>query len=321
MLYLFHGPDEFTRNEKIATLKAEVGDPSLAELNMALLEGRDLTLSDIRQHADAMPFLAEKRLVVVKNYLNGLKGKAEEVEILLRYLQGLPPTTDLVFIEDELLEKRHPLLKAAADLKAAVVGFTGPDKSNLRGWISQRVQEKGGAIDPAAAELLGRLVGPDLRTLNNELEKLLLYVNQQRAIQVADVQLLTPYVEEAEDFGFANAIGQRNAARAYDQLHKLLEEGKHPMAILGSIATQVRGLLEVKDMAERGFSAMQIAEAKGWRSDYAAKMRLKEANNFSMARLEEILELLLQIDLSIKTGRIDSLLALDMLVARLCTSR
>jgi DNA polymerase III delta subunit len=74
-------------------------------------------------------------------------------------------------------------------------------------------------------------------------------------------------------------------------------------------------------MAERGFSAIQIAEAKGWKSDYAAKMRLREANNFSMARLEEILELLLQIDLSIKTGRIDSLLALDMLVARLCTSR
>jgi DNA polymerase III subunit delta len=321
MLYLFHGPDEFTRNEKIAALRAELGDPALAELNIAVLEGRDLSLSDIRQHADAMPFLAPKRVVVVKNYLNGLRGKAEEIETLVNYLQDLSPTTDLIFIEDEILEKRHPVLKAAVALKAAIVDFTGPEKGNLRNWISHRVQEKGAAIEPGAAELLGRLVGPDLRTLNNELEKLILYVNQKRPIQIADVQLLTPYVEESEDFGFANAIGQRNAARAYDQLHKQLEEGKHPMAILGSIATQVRGLLEVKDMAERGFSAIQIAEAKGWKSDYAAKMRLREANNFSMARLEEILDLLLQIDLSIKTGRIDSLLALDMLVARLCTSR
>jgi DNA polymerase-3 subunit delta len=321
MLYLFHGPDEFTRNEKIAALQAELGDPALAELNVAVLEGRDLTLSDIRQHADAMPFLAAKRLVVVKNYLNSLRGKAEEIETLVNYLQDLSPTTDLVFIEDEPLEKRHPVLKAAVTLKATIVDFTGPDKGNLRSWISQRAQEKGAAIEPGAAELLGRLVGPDLRTLNNELEKLMLYVNQQRPIQIADVQLLTPYVEESEDFGFANAIGQRNAARAYDQLHKQLEEGKHPMAILGSIATQIRGLLEVKDMAERGLSAIQIAEAKGWKSNYAAKMRLREANNFSIARLEEILELLLQIDLSIKTGRIDSLLALDMLVARLCTNR
>jgi DNA polymerase III delta subunit len=47
-------------------------------------------------------------------------------------------------------------------------------------------------------------------------------------------------------------------------------------------------------------------------------MRLREANNFSMARLEDILELLLQIDLRVKTGRVDSALALDMLIARLC---
>src|SRR5512134_633238 len=87
MLYLFHGPDEFTRNEKIAALRAELGDPALAELNVAVLEGRDLTLSDIRQHADSMPFLAAKRLVVVKNYLNSLRGKAEEIETLVNYLQ------------------------------------------------------------------------------------------------------------------------------------------------------------------------------------------------------------------------------------------
>lgn len=321
MLYILHGPDEFTRNEKIAELRAEVGDPALVDLNMAVLEGRDLSLSEIRQHTDAMPFLAAKRLIIVKNYLTPLRGKAEEVEALVSYLQGLPPTTDLVFVETELLDKRHPLLKAAPALKAAVVDFAGPGKANLRAWITERAKEKQVAIDPNAAELLGRLVGPDLRTLNNELEKLILYVNQQRPIHAADVELLVPYVEESEDFGLANAIGQRNAHRAYDQLHKLLDEGKHPMAILGSIATQVRGLLEVKDMAERGLSPLEIAEAKGWKSDYAAKMRLREANNFSIARLEEILELLLQIDLRVKTGRVESSLALDMLIARLCTVR
>jgi DNA polymerase III delta subunit len=77
-------------------------------------------------------------------------------------------------------------------------------------------------------------------------------------------------------------------------------------------------LLEVKDMAERGMSPLEIARVKGWRSDYPAKMRLREASNFSLARLEQVLELLLETDLQIKTGRIDSLLALDSLVARLC---
>ena len=161
----------------------------------------------------------------------------------------------------------------------------------------------------------------DLRPLNTELETLALYTGGQRTVTRADVELLTPYIEDAENFGLTNAIGQRNARRAYDQLGKLLDEGKHPMAILGSIAAQIRGLLEVKDMAERGLSAAEIAKQKGWRSDYAAKRRLQEAARFSIPRLEQILEHLLQIDLDIKTGRTDSLLALDTLIARLCVSK
>ena len=92
------------------------------------------------------------------------------------------------------------------------------------------------------------------------------------------------------------------------------------MAILGSIAAQIRALIEVKDMAERGLTPAEMARVKGWRSDYAARARLKEAANFSMTRLEQILEMLLELDLAVKTGRMDSLLALDTLIARLCTA-
>lgn len=320
MLYIFHGPDDFTRNETIARLKASLGDPSAADLNMAALDGRELRLGDIRAHADAMPFLADKRLVIVSGYLSRLSGKPEETEQLIDYFSGLPATTDLVFVENDSLERKHPVLKAAAKLKAEVTHFGGPEKNNLRAWIMQKAEQHGAAIEPGAADLLGRLVGVDLRTLDSELEKLALYAGNSHAIQPADVQLLTPYTEEAEDFGLANAIGQRNAAKAYDQLYKQLDEGKHPMAILGSIAAQIRNLLEVKDMAERGMSALEIAQKKGWKSDYAATMRLREAAKFSVARLEAILELLLQIDLDIKTGRVEPKLALDTLIARLCTA-
>ncbi len=321
MIYIFHGPDDFTRTEKIAGLRAGFGDPTLSDLNLTELDGRALTLSNIRHYADAMPFMADKRLVIVNGFLSALKGKSEQIKQVVKYLNQVPPTTNLVLVEVDLLEKRHPVVKAAAEFSAKVVAFAGPDKNNLRGWIINRTQEYNATIEPSAADLLARLVGTELRTLNSEIEKLSLYVGNQRPINRADVDLLVPYVEDAENFGLANAIGQRNARKAYDQLHKLLDEGKHPMAILASIATQVRGLLEVKDMAERGMLPREIAARKNWRSDYAVRMRLKEARNFSTARLVEILEMLLEIDLNIKTGRMDNLLALDTLIARLCATR
>jgi DNA polymerase-3 subunit delta len=285
-----------------------------------LLEAGDLGLGEIRHHADVMPFLTDKRLVIVKGYVGSLGTKADDLKPLIDYLADLPPTTDLVLVESETLRTNHPVLKAAASLEAKVERFSGPKKNDLAGWIIKKAGDSNASIEPGAAELLGKLVGVDLRTLDKELEKLALYVGGQRPIQIADVELLVPYNEEAENFGLANAIGQRNAHKAYDQLYKLLDEGKHPMAILGSIAAQTRGLLEVKDLAERGMSPMEIANKKGWSSDYAAKMRLREAARFSTSRLEEILAMLLQIDLDIKTGRVDSRLALDTLIARLCAA-
>jgi DNA polymerase-3 subunit delta len=317
MLYILHGPDDFTRNEKIADLRSTIDDSSLRDLNVTLLEGRDLTLSDIRHHADTMPFMTAKRLVIVKGYLGQVKNKPDEIDQLIEYLNHLSPTTDLVLVEHESLNRRQKVLEAAAAIQAEIIHFAGLNKNNLRSWIIKKTREHKATIEPGAAELLGRLVGTDLHTLNNELEKLALYVAGRRPIQKADIELLVPYTEEAENFGLTNAIGQRNARKAYDQLHKLLDEGKHPMAILGTIAAQIRGLLEVKDMAERGLPPPEIAKIKGWNSDYPARMRLKEGAKFSMVRLEEILEQLLQIDLDIKTGQVDSMLALDVLVARL----
>ncbi len=320
MLYLLHGPDDFTRGQKIAELKEAMGDPTSADMNTTVLNGAGLQLSEIRHHADAMPFLASRRLVILNDYVRALGKKKAEVQPFVDYLNNLPPSTDLVLVERDEVERRHPLLQVINEI--GTVQFMGLDQKNLQPWIVNRAKELGSSIDPNAANLLGRLVGLNLRVLNNELDKLSLYIHEkERPIQVADVELLVPYTEDAERFGMSNAIGQRNAQKAYDQLRKELDEGKNPMAILAGIASQVRSLIEVKDMAERGLSPSDIAKAKGWRSDYAAKMRLREAAKFSLPRLESILALLLEFDLAIKTGRIDSLLALDTLIARLCAGK
>lgn len=297
-----------------------MGDSVTADMNISELAGRTLKLSEIQHQANAMPFLAEKRLVIVTDYLKHQSRSKKELKPLLDFVSHLAPTTDLVFVEQDSLDKRHPLLKVA---DAKITEFKAPSIKTLPRWINQRVKKEKASINPDAVDLLTRLVGPNLRLLNNELEKLLLHAydlqhGQFRPITKADVELLVPYQEEAENFGFSNAIGRRNAHQAYDQLHKMLDEGRHPMQILAALATQIRGLLEVKDLASRGMNAQAIAEAKGWRSHYAAQARLRDARNFSMERLEETLEALLETDLAIKTGRVEAGLALDMLVGELC---
>jgi len=327
MFYIFHGPDQFSAKEMLAQLKTKLGTPDIVDLNTTELDGKALTLNELFHHASAMPFLAPKRLVIITDYLTRLggagnaKGDVETMAALADFLDKLPETTNLIFLEEVSLKKSHPILKKGLSIDKCVHAFSGPNQQTLPRWIENRVKRKGGTIDRQAILALANVVGDDLRRLDNEIEKLLLYVNQQRAVTLADVELLCPYTVDSETFAMANAIGRGDIKQAQNQLHKRLEEGQTPLAIMGGIAGQFRGLLEVKSLANQGLTAAEIAKTKGWRSDYAATMRLREANNFSLAQLRQIFDILLQADLAVKTGRMENTLLLDTLIARLCRAR
>ena len=324
MFLIFHGPDQFSAKETLNTLKERLGPPEMVDLNTTELDGKSLALVDLSHHTAAMPFLAPKRLVIVTNYLTRLggsgnnKGETETLEKLDSFLDTLPETTNLVFLEETTLKKNHPILKKGLALDKCVHAFSGPKQGQLPRWIDKRVKDKGGEIERPAATALANVIGEDLQRLDNELEKLVLYVNGARPISLADVELLCPYTADSETFAMANAIGRGDLKEAQNQLHKRLEEGQTPLAILGGIAGQFRGLLEVKSMAAQGLNPAEIAKAKGWRSDYAAKMRLREAGHFSQHRLVEIFNILLEADLAVKTGQMEETLMLDTLLAQLC---
>ena len=70
MFYLLHGEDEYTRSLELTKMKTRLGDPGSVSLNTTLLDGRDLTLGELTFACDTMPFLADKRLVIVNNLAN-----------------------------------------------------------------------------------------------------------------------------------------------------------------------------------------------------------------------------------------------------------
>nr|HID12586.1 hypothetical protein [Anaerolineae bacterium] len=120
--YVFHGADEFTRAETLADFKRRLGPPDTVDLNTTLLDGGTLTLAELRYACDTIPFLAEKRLVIVNGLLTRLTPRKDQelsaaqkeyLAALADYLPRLPETTRLVFVEDKPLPARHPILQLA----------------------------------------------------------------------------------------------------------------------------------------------------------------------------------------------------------------
>ena len=337
MFYVLHGEDEFSRSEILAEMKAKMGDPAMADLNTTVLDGRKVTLAELMHVCDTVPFLADRRLVIIEGLLTRLEGgakgkahKAEEhpawkkeyLEELTAYLKRLPETTRLVFVEGESISPNHPVLKMAlADKERGYAReFRLPTSGKLRRWITDRVQRKGGEIEASAAEELAAFVGSDLRLLDQELDKLISYVDKARPISKADVHLLVSYVQQANVFEMVDSLGRRDSEQAIKLLHRLLESGEHPLSLLGMIVRQFRIMIQVKDLAERGVSPSKIDTELGLHR-FVAEKGLRQSRNFSMEQLETIYRKLLETDLAIKTGQMDQVLALDILIVGLSKSK
>src|SRR5450759_2694753 len=69
MYYIFHGADEFSRTQQVNKFRAQMGDPQFADLNTLQFDGRKVALGELQHACDAVPFLAQKRLVIVEGML------------------------------------------------------------------------------------------------------------------------------------------------------------------------------------------------------------------------------------------------------------
>lgn len=326
MFYVFHGEDELARAEQVAEFKSKLGDPSVRDLNTTVLDGRQLSLGELRHACDAIPFLADKRLVIVEGLLGRLgsrpakKGEGGGKDVLaelLAYLPSLPPTTRLIFVEPGSLPASHPVLKLAGSLEPrSVREFKLPQAGELVGWITQRVKQHGGHISPQAAALLAEFSDGNLRALDQDIQKLLAYANWSRQVTSDDVHALVHDVHQGDVFAMVDALAQGDGRTAAQELHRLLDAGEAGLVLFSMIVRQFRLMILLKELAAENVTGDEAARRLHVHPFVAKKLGY-QARTFTMEQLEAIYRRLQEIDLDVKRGQSDIVVALDILVAGL----
>ena len=338
MFYILHGEEEFERSKELARMRATVsaGDQAMAQLNTTVLDGKNLTLGELRHACDTVPFMYDRRLVIVHGLLcwlvqtrPGKGARTQKSQLpasrrtftkeLAAYLPALPETTRLVFAEEKTLKASHPILKVAQEQhktgQAHVKEYRPLKEGELLNWIQEQARDKGGQIDWDACRELAGLAGNDLRLLDQEIDKLLLYADGQPVTQT-HVRELVSLAREASVFDLVDYVGRREADKALRLLHRLLDEGEPPLRLLSMLTRQMRILIQVSELQSSRMTQEQIAKQLKLHP-YVVKKGLAQAHNFAMGQLEKAYALLVETDWLIKTGEMEDELALDLLVVSL----
>ena len=326
MIYLLYGEDDYSLREHLASIKDQVQPPDLRDVNTTVLDGAETSLEELTATCDTVPFLAERRLVVVDGLLalferrapsrSGAGGRdqgsgLDRWQDLAEYLARVPESTDLVFVDGRLTGANR--LLAAIRPHATVRTFPRPGAGGVRQWIRSRAAAEGIEIEHRAVDALADAVGGDLRAVAVELEKLAVYRRGQ-PIQEEDVRALVSHTGEANIFAAVDAIMEARPDIAMSQVNGLLQSGSPPAYILAMMARQVRLLILAKDLKARRVPSAEHGRRMGL-TGYPLRKTLEQEGRFSAGQLVAIHRKLLEADLSMKTTGVDEGLVLDVLIA------
>ena len=319
-LYLFYGNDDSAIEEALASLQERLG--ANAEMNMTRLSGPPLSLDEMRSAAFAMPFLAEKRLVIVEGISKAF-ASSDAQEMLFALFEQLPETTRFVVVEKNLLgeddkrKKKAHWLKAwmqAAGENIFVKRYKLPEGGAMIPHLQEKARQLGGELEGPAAAVLAEMLGQDTRAAVHEIEKLLAYVNYARSITEADVQACALEIGEHGDyFGLLDALASGPGPRAISLLRRLQSE-RDSLGLFFNLVGQFRLLLQAREIVDAGGGNQEVAKALGIHP-YRAEKLAAQSRRFPAEELKALYLKLAEYDQQIKIGQIEPDLAMDLIVS------
>ncbi len=304
--YLLYGEERYLKRQYADRLRRALcsGDD---QMNVHVYNGKNLPVDEIIDLAETLPFLAERRVIFIKD--SGLFKSGGEK--LAEYLAAPCETTYFVFTESEV-DKRSKLYKALL-ARGRAVEFTARDEQSLKQWIAGILARDGKKITEHTAQLLLQKTGTDMENIQMELEKLICYAYDREVITPEDVETICTNRVSNHIFDMINAIADGKQREALQLYYDLLALKEPPMRILFLIARQCNLLLQVRELRSRGYDNKAIAPKIGVPPFIAGKY-VAQSGRFKTAALRSAVEQCVEAETAVKSGRMNDVMSVEILI-------
>ena len=357
-IYAVVGSDESEVKRVAAEFAAKLTPPDAGEFGIetidACADNVDQAVTRIRSAIEALqtlPFFGGGKLVWLKN-VNCLRddvmGRSDAIISALEDLgellaAGVAPEVTLLISATEV-DKRRSFYKTLT--KLAELQVIDRLDSSRSGWeeeaieiVRKRAKSRGLQFDEEALELFVLLTGGDTRQIENELEKIDLYLEDERQVYLEQVRMLVPLSRGGVIFELGNALANCDLEGAITLIKRLLDQGEKAVGILlVAILPTIRNLLLTKDLMERHritrpnspfafISALNRLppdatehlprKKDGSINGFALGIAAQRAHQFQTEQLIASMEACLEANLRLVTSQLDHELVLTEIVVKL----
>ena len=318
-IYFLYGKEVFLSEGYLKKLVEKVVPKGTESFNFRQFDGAELCISDIKTEVEALPLMAERKCVVLKNP-NIEKMAKEDFEVLLETASDPNPSTVFIIYVSayELDAKKNAKVKKLSETVAkngVTVDFSPKTTSELVKIIKQRVNKAGSEIENSVANYLIERCGNSLEHLSIEIDKLTSYRHKGQ-ITKKDIETVCGISLEASVFDLSKAMMQNNFNRAFEILDELFLSRQEPLVILGVLNMTFIDLYRAKTAMLSGKTAQDVRERYNYRGkEFRMKNAFRDAAKYSVKTLRECLEILSEADIKLKTTKNDGRIVVEQVLA------
>lgn len=292
MIVTLTGQNSFMLQQSLRQMVNEFVE-EYTDMGLERIDGEEVEYDRLRESLQSLPFLANKKLVVLRSP-GANKQFAENAEQLLA---ELPESTDVIIVEPKL-DKRlayYKLLKKVTDYKE----FNELDGAGLVRWLVEQSKLKGGELSMNDANLLVGRVGINQQLLSNELTKLLQY---DPIITKKNILLLSDQTPASTIFDLLDAALSGKTKRAVELYEEQRQQKVEPIQIIALLAWQLHAIAIIKTAGNR--DANEIASVAKI-NPFVVRKSMAIANSLSMAELKQLVHDVHELDIKLKSESID----------------
>lgn len=299
-IFLFFGEDTYSSSQKLKFWQEEFTKKYGTDA-LEIITGKTLDPAQFSTNIETMPFLSEKRFIIVKDFIQEQDEEAHEK--VAKNLENTNELCIIVFYENEAPNKTNVLFKKISKI-GQIEEFPHLFSADITKWILNKAKQDNIKIGPREVSYLEQYCEPNLWTISNELEKLKIYANGKPITKEMIEELCTPSLTSSI-FKLTDAVAQKNVKDSLKTFAILKDSGEDLIRIFFMLARHFRILIQVKEMIDKRENQQSIIRRLKQHPFVIQKTSL-QSKNFTQKRLEEIHEKLLVIDIKTKTGKIKS---------------
>jgi len=311
MIIFLYGQDTFRLKQKLAEIIDEYQKVHKSGLNLKIFD-KGINFDDLKNEIFSFSMFKEKKLIILKNIFDDKIFKEKFISLIKKIKDF--HNIILILCQEGEVSLTDPLFK---ELKKTAKSqeFKKLEGLALKNWIKKETEKLGALISPEAVEKLIAFLGNDSWQISNEMKKLITF-KKKKTVQSKDIELLTKPEVENNIFKTIDAIAEKNKKRAAYLIHQHLEKGDSPLYLMAMINSQFRNLLVVTEMIGKNVPYYLIRQ-KTQMKPFLFEKTWRQSRKFTLRELKNIYWKIFKLDLEIKTGKIDPITALDLLLSQI----